>query len=67
MAIYIHNGYPNMKERNKNMKEYRAALEGSMAYDNHEIAVIEDGKTGFVLVIGIDNDNDLHEYIGEKE
>ena len=66
MAIYIYNSYPSMKERNKAMKEYRNALEGSIAYDNHEIAVVEDGKTGFVLAIGIDNGHDVHEYVASK-
>lgn len=66
MAIYIYNDYPSMKERNKAMMEYRAALEGSIAYDNHEIAITEEGKTAFVLAIGIDNGKDLYEYVTSK-
>lgn len=67
MAIYIHNSYPSMKERNKAMNEYREALEGSISYDNHEIAIIEEGKTAFVLAIGIDNGKELYEYVASKD
>lgn len=64
MAIYIHNSYPSIKERNRNMEDYHHALVGSAAYINNEIAILKDGNTGFILAIGMDNDSDLHEYIG---
>ena len=66
MAIYICNEYPSMKERNRSMKEYRAALEGSVAYNNNEVTITEYGTHAFILAIGIENGKEVHEYIVNK-
>lgn len=41
------------------MEKLHNALVGSPAYINSEIAIVEDGDDGFILVVGNPNDHNI--------